>query len=101
MDSNNKLIDGVIYQVLEVTSNFSSGKFTQDIRATIATIFDSDTKTNTEQGRENQSAAETNRLNRAGTTTQATTTQTTPDQGVAIIPQNVPNTTISSGDKDG
>ena len=58
---------GVSYTVKSVMSTFSKGKFIQDLECNINTF--SDPGTNDEQGRSNQSAAETNRLNRAGTPT--------------------------------
>lgn len=92
---DNKLIDGVVYQVLEVSSNFSGGKFTQDISATISTLFDSETPTNTEQGRENQSQAETNRLKASGN--QSVNPIQDPKQNVAVLNVTTPSPTLITG----
>jgi hypothetical protein len=62
---------GVSYMVVMIVSTFSGGKFIQDIEATINT-FGNDTNSEVSDeasGRENQSDAETARLNRSGSGT--------------------------------
>lgn len=61
---------GISYMVKQVISSLSKGKFEQELICSLNTFGDSGTGTaTTDQGREdpNQTSAETNRLNRAGT----------------------------------
>ena len=64
---------GVSYMVRTVVSTFSKGKFEQELSCNINTFADVSNSTTTAAGRENQSAAETARLNRSGSGSAPTT----------------------------
>jgi hypothetical protein len=103
-------VQGVSYQLRQVTSVFSKGKFTQSLDMFMNTFDDYPTSDTTDAGRENQSDAETARLARqsaaSGPTGQtasnpsgSTTEQTaaTSDAAGSLTPSTAPaNNTLTS-----
>jgi hypothetical protein len=85
-DDINSRGGGVAYQVRICTSTFSKGKFIQDLECNIATFGDIGEAT--DQGRSNQSDAETARLNRSGTgfATSSTGVGSTSNTGFTVSP---------------
>ena len=97
-----KVIKGVCYQVIKVESLFNSGKFTQVLHGRIATFGDA--STDSEAGRpnnENQTDAETARLNRSGTGANQSGTSTTSSTGLATDAASSGRATISGAGVDG